>query len=574
MSRFKNENNNENGVRYRENGSDYFRAEDIDSNDFNPIKITHLDGKPLSAVNDYDANNEQNQEKGMMRKVESGMRNSAEDLPKSLPKIKDPTQKRAARNIALFMVVMLLLTIIARGASAATLATITTTTPGKAEIVDEFRGSATVKVSDKTEIHIPAGLTIKEVLVSGGQEIEAGTDIVKVDNDELGEMLERERVALKDMELKLSQLLQSDITDNTSLSQAQQALSWAKQDLSEAKIKGKKAIDEAESKLKKAKQELENLKASRVAPVAEDLDDDEDVSKPDIDDEPSLEAQIKEAEANVESLTENLAAVKDQVDTQIKSAERAVESASQALTSAEIGASKMQQEQSNSKSQKELDAEAERLDIEAQKKKIDELCVIYDNGGVAKSDKAGTVLETQNSYEKTSELPVVKLADTGGGYEAEFSILEKETEKLNVGDKVDIIDNSSKYYSDMLEGKIIEISEPEVDETCKVKISLPDKKWKQGQTLDIRVPRSRESFQTCIPISGLRSDNSGYYVLVSESKSTILGTENVLTKIPVILEAKDESNAAISGAFSYEAEVVIGSDKPIENGSRVRLGNE
>lgn len=570
MSRFK---NNEFEHRYKKNQID---------KEVSPIKITHLDGVPLDRVpiDDMEQINSDSLDesyKMVARRESAETAIEATSKKRALPKIGDSTQRKSARNIALFLAIMVILTIIARGASAATLASVSTDTVSKGEIVDEYRGNAMVKVSDKTEIHIPEGLTIKEVLVFGGQEIEEGTDIVKVDIDELKEKLDREKIALNDLELKLEQLLQQDITDNTSLSQARQALTWAQQDLSDTKNKAKKDIQNAEDKLEKAKKELSDLKnmprsALDVEPQTktdEDEDGYEENSNPtgDI----NIDELIKEAQAKVDDLTENLSAVKIQADQEIKSSERAVESAVAALNSAEIGASKTQQDKNNAENQNQVDAAEKRLDIEAQKKKIDELNRIYENNGTAKSDKAGTVLETQNAYEKTTEQPVIKLADNGGGIDAEMTITDKDAEKINVGDTVDISDNSSGYSAEPLEGKVIEISESDAEENRKVKISLPDKKWKPNQNLDVRISRSREKFNECIPISGLRSDNSGYYILVVESKTTILGTENVIERIPVTLEGKDESTAAISGGFGRDAKIVIGSDKPIEAGSRVRL---
>ena len=105
-----------------------------------------------------------------------------------------------------------------------------------------------------------------------------------------------------------------------------------------------------------------------------------------------------------------------------------------------------------------------------------------------------------------------------------------------------------------------------------VSIRLPDGNWTQGQRVDVRVVRYRSSYDLCVPLSALRSDSSGYYLLAVERRSTALGIENIVIKVPVTVIAADSDTAAVSGSVGRDALIITGSNKSVTAGDRVRMG--
>lgn len=64
------------------------------------------------------------------------------------------------------------------------------------------------------------------------------------------------------------------------------------------------------------------------------------------------------------------------------------------------------------------------------------------------------------------------------------------------------------------------------------------------------------------------SDLHSYLV---EERATLLGIQNVLIRLPVTVEAQGDGMAAVSGSIS--GQVVTGADKPLSEGSWVRVAS-
>ena len=127
------------------------------------------------------------------------------------------------------------------------------------------------------------------------------------------------------------------------------------------------------------------------------------------------------------------------------------------------------------------------------------------------------------------------------------------------------------YYSPIVTGSVTGISSPDPDDKVTVTIRLPEAEWSRGQRVDIKVELSRDIYFFCVPLSAIRSDNSGYYLLTVEQSSTVLGVENVVVRIPVSISASDDSMAAVQGPVERTSGIIVGSNKSIRGGDRVRV---
>ena len=77
-----------------------------------------------------------------------------------------------------------------------------------------------------------------------------------------------------------------------------------------------------------------------------------------------------------------------------------------------------------------------------------------------------------------------------------------------------------------------------------------------------------------MPLTALHSDGDKYYVYVINEKDTILGTETAVDKVQVEILDKNNEQAAIDGAFSWNQKFVLTSSKTLRDGDRVRLLEE
>ena len=75
----------------------------------------------------------------------------------------------------------------------------------------------------------------------------------------------------------------------------------------------------------------------------------------------------------------------------------------------------------------------------------------------------------------------------------------------------------------------------------------------------------------CLPATAIQTDSSGMFVYLVEERATLLGIQNVLIRLPVTVEAQGDGMAAVSGSIS--GQVVTGADKPLSEGSWVRVAS-
>lgn len=82
---------------------------------------------------------------------------------------------------------------------------------------------------------------------------------------------------------------------------------------------------------------------------------------------------------------------------------------------------------------------------------------------------------------------------------------------------------------------------------------------------------STAHYARCVPLSALHAAASGYYVLVLENQSSVLGLQIIAVAIPVTILAQDESTAAVSGALGARDRIIVFSSKPVQPNDKVRV---
>ncbi len=526
------------------------------------VQITHIDGKPI--------------EKTMEKHYFIGRL-------RRLPKPKDITQKKALRNLAMFLLLMLLLTLIALGTADASLARVTTIDLSAGEIMESFRGTGKVSADGFIYVDVPAELSVREVLTTPGAALKAGDGLIRFDAEEIAQSIEMKNIELKEKQHQLDTLMQDSPTDNTTLAGAERALSWAEQDYADAKKEGNQLIAAAKQVLAGAKDELEvarmrleELKNNASASLL--MQEDSDISESETESESTglieqAEAAVIAAEEKVKNAQAMLADAENAAAEKLKAAARAIENAEQSLESARIAATVQSQEKENRQKQNLIEAETMRLDAEKLKETIAWLEALKVNGGILKTEKEGIAEKLPAANDKAEiGAALVTLADTSGGFEAELSVSRDEAERLSVGGRADIVKQTGYMYGgEQYEGKILSISGPDENAMARVRVGLPEGDFKQGESLDIRLISGSKVYNSCLPLAAIHSDSAGHFILVLDKHQTVLGDEEVLRKIPVTVVSSGDGSAAVEGAFSYDDRVLLNSTKPVAEGDRVRV---
>ena len=188
-------------------------------------------------VNEFEESGRQN---GFIKRLMTSARSS------------DPGQRRAAGNIFKFLALLLALTLIARGTSAATLARVDVSAPARSSIVEAVTGNATVTARDTLDITAPEGLTIADMLADVGQTVYVGDAIAVFDIDEVSEKLLREKLNMEKLLLDLERLEREEATDVSSIESARRSLQRAREDYSLTRAQGEADVAAARAALEEA----------------------------------------------------------------------------------------------------------------------------------------------------------------------------------------------------------------------------------------------------------------------------------------------------------------------------------
>jgi hypothetical protein len=172
----------------------------------------------------------------------------------------------------------------------------------------------------------------------------------------------------------------------------------------------------------------------------------------------------------------------------------------------------------------------------------------------------------------TGSQPLISFRDGAKGFEAKMRISTSDAEKLATGDECEVsTGGGSMYFTPTVTGTVTSKSLPDDSDIVTVSIRLPDREWTEGQRVDVQAVLSSGSYDLCVPISALHSDNAGYYLLAVEQQNTVLGTQNVVIRADVNVTASDSDMASVRGPVDRNSQIITSSNKAISEGDRVRV---
>ena len=94
-----------------------------------------------------------------------------------------------------------------------------------------------------------------------------------------------------------------------------------------------------------------------------------------------------------------------------------------------------------------------------------------------------------------------------------------------------------------------------------------------GEEITVNAGKGNDNYKCVVPASAVNQDNSNDFVYVIEGSSTPLGDKYTVKRVDVTIEATDGMVTAIKGEGldKYDVMIVYRSEKPLEDGQRVRL---
>lgn len=321
-----------------------------------------------------------------------------------------------------------------------------------------------------------------------------------------------------------------------------------------AKVKKAEAdVSEAESKLAEAQGKTDMSEESLVVNAQGALD--------------NAERTLK---TNQRSSDDTVTATADQLLT----AQREIESAQRTLDQANVAAADERLTNQSNRQQ----AEVERLgfvnDRREAQRKLDSLLAAAANGGKLTAPAAGTVLTILEETGLTTEgAKAASISRSDQGFEFKGKVTQAEAEKLAIGDEGTLSFTVDGKSHD-LRAKITAIGMADDKGMVELTAVLPEGNYPTGASAKFEISKRSEQYNVVLPLGALRNDGEDF-VLVLKEKQTVMGNEQTVEKVPVTVKEKDSEQMAVdASALAYDAQVIVGTNKPIAAGDRVRVNTD
>ena len=468
----------------------------------------------------------------------------------------EPQQRRRAGNIARFFGVLLVLTLVSRGAAGVAMPVVTVQKPSSGSVTQSVETTGTVSYTGGTPFTLPAGLLVTGVPVQQGQQVQVGDVLATFDKAELGRAIDAKRAQLQQLQTQAAQQAQGDTADPYAAQLTQQQLQRAYEETERVWADGQQEIDRAQQKRDEAARAVE---AARNAPL-----------------DPALPGDQAEAQkqANVETATAALEAA----DEALYQAEKAAESANEAALSAaqsvedsrNTALHNLEEAQEQVAEQNALDraaaavSEAEAAACQAE---LDALLALQQAGGSLLAPMNGTIIRLDLQPGQASTSVGGLLAGEDSDYTLEVKLEETQAQRITVGTVLHV--RQSKVEGD---AAVQSLSAPDADGTVIAAATLPDGAWTAGSaSVNATAKGTRQEF--VVPASAVRQESGGAYVLALEEQNTLLGLQNVLVSLPVTVQESGDATAAVTGPLDHTTQIVVGSNKAVSAGDRVRVND-
>lgn len=530
---------------------------------------------------------------------------------------KSSLQVKAIKVLAGFLILMFLLTILSRAADSLTIAKVTASAATGGVISHNIETDGNITPNKDIAISTSADIKIASVEATEGKTVKKGDVLIQLDMDDLKTKLLKaqkdlavaqatasDKKANKAIEAdnKARSLERSYEDYNQTISDADDAVSKAKDNMNEAwnayndyKKNNNNNSDDTDTtvsdSLQKTVEEKQEAYDKAVAELDGAKNDAElDGVKNDIEEEKIKEAQDKVDKAkDALSEAENaLSAYNEQqnnnssasYDEQLKalyddykSKEEAYDEAIKQRKSTIQSADRSLEDANTPESVDTASALTENDDLQEKQLAVDKLQKVMDAGGKVTAPSDGLVTKVNvTTGEATTEDTAIRISDQSAGYKFAATLDKSDAKFLAKDDKV-TLDLGNGTSVEGLKIQSIDVSQEDKN-SYELTVSIPAKVKKIGTIATLKVEKASKKYDTCVPLTALHSDGDKYYVYVINEKDTILGTETAVDKVQVEILDKNNEQAAIDGAFSWDQKFVLTSSKTLRDGDRVRLLEE
>lgn len=217
-------------------------------------------------------------------------------------------------------------------------------------------------------------------------------------------------------------------------------------------------------------------------------------------------------------------------------------------------------------------AQIGQITYDQMKMELEKLEALQEAEGKILSPTDGIVTKCNvQTGEKTTDTTAILLADLGQGCKFSGLATEEDSQYIGVGDKVLLQTSNGKAYKDLPVTTFSTTEEP--GGGYRLTVQIPSGNLALGANVHLSFTKKSQPYSCCVPLSALRLDNRNQtFVLVVQEVTSVMGTELQAKKVNVTVLEQNETMAALAeGTLGSKDKVIVGSDKTIDIGSRVRV---
>lgn len=216
-------------------------------------------------------------------------------------------------------------------------------------------------------------------------------------------------------------------------------------------------------------------------------------------------------------------------------------------------------------------AQIGQITLEQMEAQLEKLYRLQENQGQILAPTQGVVTSCAvQTGQKTSDTTAVLLADLSQGCKFVAQATKEQSRYLGVGDRVKLKDGNGKIYEDLT---VTSFSPMEGSEDSRLTVQVPAGTLALGASAELQYTRKSQIYNCCVPLSSLHVDEKNQtYVLVAQEVDSVMGRHLAARKVAVtVLERNDTTAALADGALGSGDSVIVGWDRAIAEGSRVRV---
>ena len=299
------------------------------------------------------------------------------------------------------------------------------------------------------------------------------------------------------------------------------------------------------------------------------------------DDDPG--AIFPDDSSNLSSREQELKAALQQAQADVEAARQAVAQAQTDYTFAQKEDSAQSTNEANAVQSAQLGAQSLNVQADTARRALEELTAYQNAGGKICAEQECTVL--MSSVQTGTFTTGAEVMVTGsGGWKLKGYADAKDKEKLKAGAEAEIRLGAGKKKTVWIEFIAAERaagsgngagesgSSSQSLQFCWYARLPENTAAENGNAFTWNVNSSSDQeYEQLIPLTALREDSTGAYCLILSEEKNMLGRVQTARRIPVTVLEKDAQKAAVTSTLQGTDQIIVSSEKYVEEGDRVRI---